>query len=73
MLVNNWKTIILRAWSVRLIVLAGVFSALPVFFSLVDANTLGVSPLVFAALSSLASAGAFIARLLAQPGVEDNG
>ena len=58
--------ILRRAWSVRLIALAAVFSALPVFMSLVNADLLGIDPVVFAALSALASVAAFIARFMVQ-------
>jgi hypothetical protein len=64
----DWKLILRRAWSVRLIALAAVLSALPVFMALVDADLLGIPPVVFAALSALAGVGAFVARFIAQPG-----
>ena len=60
---DEWRTIVRKAWSVRLIVLAFVLSAAEVmlpFFD--DAFPKGI----FAALSGLTVAGAFVARLIAQ-------
>ena len=60
---DEWRTIVRKAWSVRLIVLAFALSAAEVmlpFFD--DAFPKGI----FAALSGLTVAGAFVARLIAQ-------
>ena len=62
-LAQNWRTLLRKAWSVRLMVLAFLLTMAEVmlpFFS--DA----VPPRMFAALSGLAVAGAFVARLVAQ-------
>jgi len=67
-LVKNWRAVLTRAWSVRLLVLAALLSGLEVALPLLD----GVFPLdpgIFAALSGLATAGALVARLVAQQGV----
>lgn len=59
----NWKQILKKAWSVRLLLLAALLSGVEValpFFS----GTLPRGP--FAALSFLAVASAFVARLVAQ-------
>lgn len=65
-LYDNWKTIVKKAWSMRLMavaaVLSGVEVALPLF---VDSLPRGV----FAGLSILAVSGAFVARLVAQKDV----
>lgn len=67
-LVSNWRRVLRHAWSVRLIILAGVLSgaeiALPLVRDLVD-----VPRGLFAGLSFAATAGAFIARLVAQQSV----
>lgn len=60
---SDWKAIVKKAWSIRLMLLAGLLSAVEVvlpFFS--DAMPRGV----FAALSGLSVGGAFVARLVAQ-------
>lgn len=62
-LITNWKRILKKAWSVRLLIVAALLSgievALPFF---VDSLPRGP----FAALSFLAVASAFVARLVAQ-------
>lgn len=67
-LLTDWKRILKRAWSIRLLILAGVLSGIEVilpFFS--DAIPRGP----FAVLSFLAVAGAFVARLVAQKELAD--
>lgn len=62
-LAQNWRTLLRKAWSVRLMVLAFLLTMAEVmlpFFS--DA----VPPKLFAVLSGLAVAGAFVSRLIAQ-------
>ena len=63
----DWKTIVRRAWSVRLMVLAALLSGaeviLPLFSQAMPRN-------LFAALSFVAVAGAFVARLLVQKEVD---
>ena len=62
-LLDNWKDILRKAWSIRLLVMAAVLSgaevALPFFSEDIPRG-------VFAALSSLVVGGAFVARLVAQ-------
>lgn len=62
-LLPDWKRIVRKAWSVRLMVIAAALSgaevALP-FFS--DSIPRGL----FAALSAFVVSGAFVARLMAQ-------
>lgn len=63
-LIPDWRRVLRMAWSVRLAALAGLLSAaeavLPWFA--------GDMPLAwFAVLSAVASIGAVVARLLAQP------
>ena len=62
-LLPDWRDLVRRAWSIRLMALAFLFTATEVmlpFFS--DA----IPPRLFAALSGVAVAGAFVARLMAQ-------
>ena len=65
-LYENWKTIVTKAWSVRLMALAFLFTMaeamLPFFIH-------SFPPKIFAVLSGLAVASAFGARLVAQRGV----
>jgi hypothetical protein len=60
---ENWREILKRAWSLRFMALAAVLSAAEVALPLFqDAIPRGV----FAVLSMVAVAGAFVARLVAQ-------
>lgn len=67
-LVNNWRAVLTRAWSVRLLLLAGLLTgieaALPFLGELVP-----LSPGVLAAVSFLVVMGALVARLLAQKSI----
>ena len=65
---RNWKDLILKAWSIRFIILAGILSGMEIALPLVE-SFLPVPPGVFAALSFAATSGAFIARLLTQNNV----
>lgn len=66
-LYDNWKDILRKAWSIRLMVLAGVLSAVEVILPLfADAIPRGT----FAALSGITVAAAFVARLVAQQDIE---
>ncbi|POO54480.1 hypothetical protein CPJ18_02015 [Agrobacterium rosae] len=68
MLVQNWRQVLKRAWSVRLMIIAAILSGLEVALPLID-GVVEIPPGVFAALSGLTVAGAFTARLLVQKGV----
>lgn len=65
-LLPDWKIILRKAWSVRLIVLAAIFSAaevvVPLFYDAMPRNT-------FALLSGVTTAAALIARLIMQQDV----
>lgn len=60
---SDWKGILKKAWSIRLMVLAGVLSGCEVILPLY-ADAIPRGP--FAALSMLAIASAFVARIIAQ-------
>ena len=66
-LYDNGMDILRKAWSIRLMVLAGLLSAvevvLPLFADSIPRGT-------FAALSGITVAAAFVARLVAQQDVE---
>lgn len=69
-LIDDWKTTLARAWSVRWIIAAGLLSgaevALPLAREAIEPLGL-LPPGAFAVLAALASAGAVVARVLAQP------
>lgn len=70
MLVHNWREVLKRAWSVRLMIAAAFFSGLEVSLPLLD-GYVDIPPRIFAVLSGLTVAAAFIARITVQKGVSD--
>jgi hypothetical protein len=68
-LVSNWRRVLRRAWSVRLMILAALLSgaevALPFMGEVIEPGRLAL-------FSALSTSGAFVARILAQKG-KDNG
>lgn len=70
MLVKNWRAVLRHAYSIRLIVLAGMLSGAEVFLPLID-GYVDMPRGVFAALSGFATAAAFVSRLLVQKGVSN--
>jgi hypothetical protein len=69
-LVANWRDVLRRAWSIRLMLLAALLSGIEVALPLVG-DALPIPPGAFAALAFLVTAGAFVARLVAQKGLSD--
>ena len=63
-LIDNAREVLLKAWSIRLALLSAVLSAaevaLPFFTTFIPPNTMAI-------LAVLTSAGAALARLVAQP------
>jgi len=66
-LTADWRSVLRRAWSVRLMVLAAVLSAAEVALPFLGDF---IEPGYLAALSGLSTAGAFVARILAQKDFE---
>lgn len=66
---QDWKKIVRRAWSIRLMILAGLLSGaeliLPLFADSIPRGA-------FAVLTMLAVSGAFVARLVAQQEFADD-
>ena len=60
---DNWRTLVRKAWSVRLMVLAFLLTMAEVMLPFFSE---AVPPRMFAVLSGLAVAGAFVSRLVAQ-------
>lgn len=68
-LIDDWKKILKKAWSVRLLVIAGLLSGVEIILPLlVDSFPRGL----FAVLSFGFTAAAFVARIVAQKGFEDD-
>lgn len=67
-LISNWRDVLRKAWSLRLMVLAALLSGVEVVLPfLSEALPRGL----FAVLSFLTVAGAFVARLVAQKGLSE--
>ena len=62
---HDWKAILQKAWSIRLMLIVAVFSGLEVAMPLLN-GLLPVPPALFAVLSGLTVMGAVVARLLQQ-------
>ncbi len=67
-LATDWKNIIKKAWSIRLILVAGLLSGAEVALPFIDDR---LPRGVFAALSLIVTGAAFVARILAQRGLHD--
>lgn len=65
MLIDDWKIILRKAWSVRLIAVAFALTGIETAFAVFGQPSF-IPTGLFAALSGLTSAGAFVARLYAQ-------
>lgn len=68
-LLKNWKRILRKAWSVRLMILAGLLSGAEVVLPLLSDN---MPRGVFAGLSMIVVSSAFIARIVVQRGMDDD-
>jgi len=63
-LVNDWKTVFRKAWSIRLALIAAAFSGAEVVLPLLGDN---LPRGVFAGLSFVVAIGATVSRIVAQP------
>lgn len=68
-LIAGWQRVLLRAWSIRLL-LAGALSGLAFALPHLD-GYLPLPPRLFAGLSGLTVAAAFVARIVAQRDFEN--
>ena len=69
-LLANWRDVLRRAWSIRLMILAGLLSGAEIALPLLD-GVFEIPRGLFAGLSAAATCGAFITRLLAQRGLSE--
>lgn len=65
MLLPNWREVLVRAWSIRFMIAAGIFSGLEFALPYIE-PIFPLDPGVFAALAFVATAGGVISRLIAQ-------
>lgn len=64
---ENWRRILGKSWSVRLVALIGILQALDAVLPLLGAST---PSSILNALSILAAIGAAAARVMVQPDIE---
>jgi hypothetical protein len=69
-LLSNWRAVLTKAWSVRLMVLAGLLSGAEVAMPYFE-GSISLPTGVFAALSGFVTAAALLARIVAQNGVSN--
>ena len=69
MLHKKWKEILRKAWSIRLMLLAGLLSAAEVVLPLFAAD---LPRGMFAVLSMMTISGAFVTRIMAQKDMSDD-
>lgn len=69
-LYTNWKTILLKAWSIRFLALAVLFAAAEAVLPVLD-QVFDIPRGLFAVLTVLAVIGAGVSRLVAQKSVDD--
>jgi hypothetical protein len=70
-LIDEWRVVLRRAWSSRLMLLAGLLSGLEVVLPLLN-GVLPIPPGIFAALSFVTVAAAFVARVIAQKDLDSD-
>ena len=68
-LYENWNVIARKAWSCRLMILAGLLSGTEVVLPMFEES---IPKGLFAVLSMVAMTSAFVARLVAQQEVDDD-
>lgn len=66
--VSNWLRVLRYAWSIRLIILAGMLSAAEIALPLIQQFVM-IPARTFLVLSIIATFGALVARLIAQKSV----
>ncbi len=71
-LLPDWTAILKRAWSVKFMVLAALLSGVEVVLQILEPTVAAGMPKgLFASLAGLTTAGALVARVLAQNEADD--
>ena len=70
-LIHDWQLVLRRAWSVRLMFIAALFSGFEIALPFFE-NSLPIPTGVFAAASGLTTAAAFAMRLVAQNSMKED-
>ncbi len=73
-LIPDWKQVIRKAWSIKFMVLAALLSGVEVVFQIIEpAMSADMPKGLFASLAGMVTAGALVARVLAQNEAGDDG
>ena len=73
-LIPDWKQVIRKAWSIKFMVLAALLSGVEVVLQIIEpAMSADMTKGLFASLAGLTTAGALVARVLAQNEAGDDG
>lgn len=67
-MLHNWRAVLKRAWSIRLMLLAGLFSSAEILLPMFAGD---LPRGVFAVLTVLSVTGAIVARVAVQKGLDD--
>ncbi len=67
---SDWKTILKKAWSIRLMAVASALSGVEIAMPMLD-GVLDMPRGMFAGLSGIVTAAAFVSRLVAQRSMND--
>lgn len=68
MLIPNWRDVLAHAWSIKLIIIAGILSGIEVVMPLLP-TFIQIKPGYFAGGSFVVTMGAFVARITAQKSI----
>lgn len=69
-LIDDWRRVLARAWSIRLLIVAGILSGVEIALPIID-GWITIPRGLFASLSFVVVAAAFVARISAQKGMSD--
>jgi hypothetical protein len=68
MIIHNWKDVLARAWSVKLLLFAGILTGIEAALPLLD-GYIDINRTAFAVITFAVVAAAFVARFVAQNGL----
>lgn len=69
-LASDWRRIMRKAWSIRLIAMAGILSGMEIVMPMLD-GIITVPRGIFAALCGIVTCAALVMRLIAQRSMSD--
>lgn len=70
-LIPGWKRVLRRAWSLRLMLVAGLLTGFEAILQVIPPDFLPVPKWALPIVTMLVIGGAFVMRLIAQKGIRD--